>query len=259
MNELKKQGARQAASGTALAVACEVIFLNQPTASEMREVIFGVGGLLEGLSPGKILVDQSDGDPDATRALARELAVKSVTLIDAPVSGHYRDDTPSPETVMVSGPADVCEKLRPVLEGICSKVFYCGGVGNAQVVHLVNNAMSAATQIATLEVMAMGKKFGLSLETMAKVVNLGSGRNRTSEIMAPRLAAGQKTSDCPLPRMANLMNLFVQLGTRRGASMIATNVGRGLLQASAHRFGEDGDMDDTARLVESMANTNLHH
>jgi 3-hydroxyisobutyrate dehydrogenase len=235
-----------------------VIFLNQPTASETREAIFGIGGLAEGLSPGKILVDQSDGDPDATRALAGELAAKSVTLIDAPVSGHYGCDTTSPETIMVSGPADICEKLRPVLQGFSAKVFYCGEIGNAQVVHLVNSAMSAVTQIATLEVMAMGKKFGLSLETMAEVVSLGSGRNRTSEIMAPRLAAGQKTSDFPLPRMANILNLFMQLGTRRGASMIATNVGRGLLQASAHRFGEDGDMDDTVHLVESMANTKLH-
>ncbi|MFL5274208.1 MAG: NAD(P)-binding domain-containing protein, partial [Anaeromyxobacteraceae bacterium] len=45
----------------------EVVFTMVPATADVERVIFGPGGLVEGLSPGKAVVDASSIDPAATR------------------------------------------------------------------------------------------------------------------------------------------------------------------------------------------------
>ena len=80
-------GAIPVQDGASLARECDIVLLCLPRSSDVRDAIFGEGGLLEGLEPGKVVVDQTSGDPDQTRQMAAELADKGITLIDAPVSG----------------------------------------------------------------------------------------------------------------------------------------------------------------------------
>ena len=80
-------GAQPAQSLEALGQACDAVLLCLPTSNEVRQAIFGEGGLAAGMAPGGIIVDQTTGDPNATRAMAAELAERGLELIDAPVSG----------------------------------------------------------------------------------------------------------------------------------------------------------------------------
>ena len=56
-------------------------------------------------------------------------------------------------------------KVRPVLDCMGTDFFHCGErVGNGQTMKAVNNMMNAGCRLATLEAVAMGRKFGLSLD-----------------------------------------------------------------------------------------------
>ena len=66
---------------------------------------------------------------------------------------------------------------------------------------------------ATLEVVAMGRKMGLSLESMTDVINKGSGRNRTSKVMLQTIIDGKSSSSSfVMSLMLKDMNQAISLG-----------------------------------------------
>src|SRR5262249_19440481 len=74
-------------SPKALAADSDLVMTCLPTSKEVQDAIFAGDGLAAGLKKGSIIADMTTGDPNATRAMARDLATAGITLIDAPVSG----------------------------------------------------------------------------------------------------------------------------------------------------------------------------
>ena len=77
----------------------------------------------------------------------------------------------------------------------------------------VNNAMNAGVRLGTLEVAALGRKAGLSLQCMIEVLNKGSARNQTTEKMLPAIAEGKASTNFALSLMLKDVNLALALAT----------------------------------------------
>lgn len=257
VDEFAGNGAIPVQDGASLARECDVVLLCLPRSANVRQAIFGPGGLIEGMEPGKIIVDQTSGDPDETRAMAAELAEQGFTLIDAPVSGGPRGADAGTIAIMAGGPMDVFEKVKPVFESISPNIFHCGDIGNGHVLKLVNNTIGACCRIATLEAVAMGRKYGLSLEKMTEVINKSSGRNMATEHMLPNLIAGKQSSNFAMSLMLKDVSLATRLGINCGAPMMVANITRGLLQTGVHKYGEEVGMDETVPLIEEMADVRI--
>lgn len=250
-------GAIPAQNGAALAQTCDVVMLCLPRSSNVRQAIFGEGGLIEGLEPGKILVDQTSGDPDETRAMAAELAEKGITLIDAPVSGGPEGADAGTIAIMVGGPVEAFEKVKPVLEAISPNIDHCGDIGNGHVVKLVNNTIAACNRLAMYEAVAMGRKYGLSLQTMSDVINKSSGRSGATERALPAMLEGKQASNFAIGLMLKDVGLATKLGNNCGAPMMLANIARGLLQAGTYELGESANLDDITAQIEAWADVKL--
>lgn len=255
----EKLGASVALSAAELARRCDVVVLCLPRSSDVRQAIFGAGGLAEGLSAGKIVIDQTGGIPSETREIAMQLAERGVAMIDAPVSGGVSGAATGTITIMASGPDDIYEKALPVLTAISPNVFRCGvRVGDAQAMKLVNNVLSAGCRLATLEVVAMGKKMGLSLKEMTDVINKNSGCNRTTKLMLQAIVDGKPSSSSfTMSLMLKDMNQAISLGMECGAPMVITNIVRGLLQIGVNTLGESAQLEAILGLIASMAGTKI--
>src|SRR5205085_7637020 len=83
---LAGRGARGVATAAEVARASDVVVLCLPRSADVRSVLFSEAGLAAGLSPGKLVIDQTSGIPAMTRAMAQELASRGVAMMDAPVS-----------------------------------------------------------------------------------------------------------------------------------------------------------------------------
>src|SRR5437899_560228 len=64
-------GASAASSAAHMARECEVVVLCLPRSSDVRQVIFGPGGLAEGVVSGQIVIDQTSGTPAETAHIAQ--------------------------------------------------------------------------------------------------------------------------------------------------------------------------------------------
>mgnify|MGYP001159967743 FL=1 len=250
-----ENGAIPAQDGASLARESDIVLLCLPRSADVREAIFGAGGLAEGLSPGKVVVDQTSGNPDDTRAMAAELAEQGITLIDAPVSGGPAGADAGTIAIMVGGAQDAFAKVRPYLESISPNIVHCGDIGNGHVVKLVNNTIAACNRLGMLEAVAMGRKYGLTLETMSDVINKSSGRSGATERLLPAMIAGEESSNFAMGLMLKDVSLATQLGLNCGAPMFLHNIVRGLLQQGVYEHGGDANLDEMISVLEAMADT----
>ncbi|HSW19390.1 MAG TPA: NAD(P)-dependent oxidoreductase, partial [Ramlibacter sp.] len=254
----ESEGAVVAASAKELARACNVILLCLPRSADVDRLVFGPDGLLEGLAPGTIIIDQTSGVPEETRDIARRLQAHDVTMIDAPVAGGVAAAQEGRITMMVSGPARACEQVLPVLQAISPTVVRCGDrLGDGQAFKAVNNVMNAACRLATLEAVAMGRKMGLSLAAMTEAINNSTGRSRISMHALPALLEGRPSSDFALPLMVKDVDQAIALGANAHAPMPIAALTRALLQMGVNLIGPSARLEDMIGLIESMAGTRL--
>lgn len=251
-------GARSASSPKDLARDREVVLLCLPRSSDVERVLFGAGGLAEGLSPGTVVIDQTSGVPEKTRSFASRLADQGVTLLDAPVSGAMAMAIAGKVSIIASGPRAAFDRVEPLLTGISPNVYYCGErVGNGQTMKAVNNMMNAACRLATLEAVAMGRKAGLSLETMIEALNHTTARNFTTQGMLVAIAEGRQSTKFGLALQVKDANQALSMGQDMGVPMPVSQAARSLLQIGLNTLGPQAQLEQMIGIVESMAGVRL--
>lgn len=249
-------GASAATSPAEVARNSDIVLLCLPRSSDVEKVIFGSGGLSEGLSQGMIVIDQTSGVPGETREFARRLSALGVSMFDAPVSGAMATAIAGTISIIASGPLDAFERARPILTSISPNVFHCGErVGNGQTMKTVNNMMNVGCRLATLEVVAMGRKVGLSLQTMIEAINATTARNFTSQGMLPAIAEGRQSTKFSLALQVKDIHQALSLGADERVPMPIGGAARALLQIGLNALGMDAQLEQMIGVIQSMAGT----
>jgi 3-hydroxyisobutyrate dehydrogenase len=250
---LEGAGAAVASDLPELARSSDVIIISLGSHSDVREIIFAADGLAQGLSAGKIIIDQSLGLPDDASALSEELRNHGAILLDAPVYTESLDAAPDTTAIMCGGPVDAFESIRPVLSSLCPNVVYCGDSGSGRAAKLVVAAVAACNRLITYECATVGVKNGLALEHMAAVLNKSSGANSASARVLPALGDHGRTADVPLGTAVEELKLASRLAMQCGAPLLFANLARSMFQAAASEFGATATIDEIARVFEASA------
>lgn len=256
--DLVEMGAKAASTGAELARACDVVMLCLPRTSNVREVLFGSGGVQEGISAGKLVIDQTSGVPQETAEIARRLENQGVMMLDAPVSGGIPAAKSGTVSIIASGADAAWDMAAPVLEDMSSKVFRCSGrIGDGQALKLVNNAMGAGYRMVVLELAALGIKAGLSLGEITQRLNAGDGANFTTRKMLVAKLEGKASTDFSLSLMVKDLNEALELGLQTGSPMPVTSAARSIMQIGLNTLGGSARLEDVFRIVGSLAGVDL--
>ena len=178
---LMERGAQVANSPAEVASSVETVLVSLPSPNSVQEVALGPNGLING-SALKIYIDLSTTGPQVAAEVAKQLGKKGIVTLDAPVSGGVPKAEKGTLTIMVSGPSQTFEHVRPILEVVGNILFFIGEKpGLGQMMKLVNNLLSATVLAASCEAFVLGTKAGLNPEVMLKVINSSTGRNSATE------------------------------------------------------------------------------
>ena len=168
---LEKQGAKGAKSPKEAAQGCEAIFAILPIGSIVEKVVFGPDGIVDGMSGNAIFVDMSTILPDETRQIGKRLVDRGFSMVDAPVGRTSAHAVNGKSTFMVGGKKQDIDRVVPFLECMGEAITYCGDLGSGSVVKLVNNYISAVSNLVTAEGLALGLKSGVSQDVMVEVIS----------------------------------------------------------------------------------------
>lgn len=253
VDALLAEGAVAAPDLVSLARTCDIVFICVPTSDVVRKVLFAPGGLADGLSLGKIVVDQTTGDPWATREIAEALAHRGISLIDAPVSGGPAGAAAGTIATLCAGPLQAFETVRPVLALTGPGVVYFGETGNGHIAKLIKNAMGACNRIITYEAATLAMRLNVGFDDLAAAVRAGPGRNHTSERILPVLAGGGQTASLRLELMVKDLGLACKVGRSCGAPMAIAHAVLSMFESAVYVLGGSANIDEIARYVADHA------
>jgi len=180
-------GAVEALSPSAVASAAEVVILCVSDTPDVEAVLFGEGGLADGLNEGALVIDCSTIAPGATRAFAERLAERGVSLIDAPVSGGSEGALKGTLTIMVGGADEDVARARPVLEAMGSTITHMGPVGAGQTTKAVNQVILSGVYLGVAEGMVLAMKSGLDARQVAEALAGGAAGSWVLQNRAERM------------------------------------------------------------------------
>jgi len=147
-DKLSRCGARAAGSARELGASCDLVVVSLPDPAAVRAALAGPDGLLEGASPGAVVLDTSTVSPATSRAMHALAAERGIGYLDAPVSGGEPFATgvdgarAASMTFMVGGDAAAFERARPAMEVLGSRFFHLGPSGSGSTVKLISNLCS---------------------------------------------------------------------------------------------------------------------
>lgn len=188
--QLLSEGASWAENPADVANRSDVVITCVPDTPDVRAVLVGERGVIAAARPGLICVDMSTISPVATKEMGQILEGKGVTLIDAPVSGGEIGAIEGKLSIMMGGPKEAVEKVRPVMEVMGRTVTYCGPLGSGQMTKLANQTMVIHTIMSLAEGLAFAEKAGLDLETTLKVTSAGAAASHSLKALGPKVIAG---------------------------------------------------------------------
>ncbi|GGS39475.1 NAD(P)-dependent oxidoreductase [Deinococcus knuensis] len=236
------------------AAGADVIFTCLPTSAEVSEVL----SVMEPhLKSGAVWVDCTSGHPQAAPAQRERLAARGVTLLDAPVSGGTAGAQAGTLTVMVGGPAEALEAVRPHL-AFAGKVVHVGQSGAGFAVKAVNNALLGVTLWATGEGLAVLARAGVDLGAALDVINASSGRSNASQnLIGQRVLTREFPATFALGLLAKDAGIAADLtGEVRGSAPLLAQTAA-LLRAAERVVGADEDHTAALKLIEQMNDVEL--
>jgi len=246
-------GAARAASPAEAAAGADIVITCVSDTPDVRVILLGDNGVIEGAKKGTVVVDMSTISPSATREMAVTLAKKGIRMIDAPVSGGSEGAQKGTLAIMIGGASDDVEKVRPVLEAMGKTITHVGPIGSGQLTKAINQVVIAATYLGVAEGMALGLKAGLDME---KVVAAIAGGAAGSWVLDNR-ASFMVKNDYPLGFRVRLhakdlkiaLEAAREIGVTLPVSALVEQVESGLI---GRGFGDE-DVSAMARSIRELS------
>jgi 3-hydroxyisobutyrate dehydrogenase-like beta-hydroxyacid dehydrogenase len=190
VDRLAERGLKPCASVAEVAASADVIFLSLPSGRAVEEVCLGMGGIVAAKGRVHTVVDMSTSAPKLMAELAQKLAAQGMSFLDAPVARTRQAARDGTLSIMVGGPADGFEAVRPYLACMGSEATHCGGHGAGQVVKILNNMVLFMTGQALGEALAIARNAGVDGKLLFEVMSKGSAdsfavRNHGLKAMVP--------------------------------------------------------------------------
>ena len=188
---MAKLGARVAGSLDEITRQCATLVLCVFNTDQVEQVIEGKGGVLDAMGDApepRTLICTSTCDPDRLAALAARVAPRGAQFLEVPVSGTSRQVAEGDGVGLVGGDRAVMEQAAPVLDAICPRRYYLGGVGNGSRAKLAVNLILGLNRAAIAEGLVFAERLGLDREAFLDVARGSAAYSQVMDIKGPLMA-----------------------------------------------------------------------
>ncbi len=252
--ELTQKGGTPCRNAAEVARASDVIITMVPDTPDVEAVLFGPGGVAEGLSRGKIVVDMSSISPVATKEFARRLEAMGVEMLDAPVSGGEVGAKNATLTIMVGGKQAVFDEVKPIFEKLGKNITLVGPSGDGQTCKVANQIVVALTIEAVAEALVFASKAGADPARVRQALMGGFAASRILEVHGERMIRRTFEPGFRIALHQKDLNLALQAARSLGVSLPNTATCQELFNACSAHGGAGWDHSALVRALELLAN-----
>jgi len=191
VDELVAAGAERADDPADVARRATRVITMLPDGPDVAAVLEGPRGVFSAIQPGTILIDTSSIAPAVARQLAARAGERGATMLDAPVSGGEIGAVNGTLSIMVGGPQQAFDMVKPVLDamGNPERVVRIGESGSGQVCKVCNQMVIGGTLGAVAEAFALARKAGVDAARVREALLGGFAASRVLEVHGERMLA----------------------------------------------------------------------
>ena len=247
LNFFVSHGAIKCLSPSEIASDTDKVFLCLPTSSIVEKVINGDKGIFKTAKQNSFIIDMTTGEPEITRELSKNLLLRDINFIDAPVSGGPKGARLGNIAIMIGGTEKQFSIIKPIMDDISSNIFYAGEIGSGHAIKAGNNLLNLICRMATFEVISMLVKDGVDPEKAVNIIQKSSGRNYATEITLPdNILSGKMFQGFSTGLMKKDSGVALQIANSNTIDMPLGKLAQKLLNETIEEFGIDADMSKVA-------------
>jgi 2-hydroxy-3-oxopropionate reductase len=252
--ELLDQGAQVRDSGRAVAQESDIVIVMVPDTPHVAAVLFDEGGVAQGLSAGKVVVDMSSISPIETKQFAARINALDCDYLDAPVSGGEVGARAASLTIMVGGSAEAFSRVRPLFELMGKNITLVGGNGDGQTTKVANQIIVALNIEAVGEALLFAARMGADAGKVREALMGGFAASRVLEVHGDRMVKRTFDPGFRIELHQKDLNLALSSARQLGLSLPNTATAQQLFSACAAHGGKAWDHSALVRALETLAN-----
>jgi len=241
-------------AGTPKEVAhnAECIFLCVGTPAMAEQVILGEDGVIAGARPGAIVADASTISPSGSRKIGAALGKKGVHYLDIPCTGSTPGANAGTLTFMAGGDQALLDKIRPWMEPMGKRIYYCGSAGMGLQAKLSQNLILSNILQAFNEGMILATKGGVDPKLMLEILSNSAAKSGLIEFKAPYVLNRDFSPQFSVKWMDKDIGLMLESGQELNVPLPLTGLTRQIFQAAIAQGHAEEDICSTIKVLESI-------
>ncbi len=246
------------AGGTVCATPAEVarqaecVFICVGDSAMSESVILGPEGLKSGGNEGLTIVDASTVSPSSSRRIHEELAKARIDFLGAPCTGSTPGAINGTLTFMVGGDEKVFERVRPWLEVMGKKLYFCGGPGMGLHAKLTQNLVLSNLLQAFNEGIVLSTKAGVDPALMLDILSNSAAKSGLIDYKAPFIFRRDFEANFSVKWMHKDIGLMLESAQELDVPLFLTGLTRQLFQTAITRGHGEEDICSTIKVLEEL-------
>jgi len=155
----------------------DIVFCCVGNDDDVREVLIGERGALQGMSEGAVVVDHTTASAELARELYVDCKARSMDFLDAPLSGGQAGAENGQLTIMVGGDQSVFDRVSPVMDCYAKATTLIGSAGSGQLAKMVNQICIAGVVQGIAEGLHFAKRAGLDQARVIASISKGAAQS----------------------------------------------------------------------------------
>jgi 3-hydroxyisobutyrate dehydrogenase-like beta-hydroxyacid dehydrogenase len=179
-------GVQPGASAADVAQACDVVLICVINAAAVEDATLGARGIGSVDIAGKVIVDHSTTELDATSRIAVALGQKGAAFVDAPVSGGPGAAKAGTLAIMAGGSDAAIGRISALMRDL-GQMTHMGGAGTGQATKLVNQTLVLTNYCVLAEALRLAQAYGVDARKIPQALAPGHAGSNLLNALFPRM------------------------------------------------------------------------
>ena len=231
-------------SPTEVAELCDVI---QIFVADDEALLEMMRQLSPGLTAQHIVTVHCTVAPESIRAAAEIVQRRGARLLAAPFTGSKVAAENGQLVYYIGGDEAALKEARPILEASSKEIVVIGGIGDAMVLKVATNLVTAATAQVAAEALALVSKAGISKDLFGRAMKSNASNSTTLEMKVPMMLAGDYEPHFSVKHMLKDVRIAAKMARDFSLDLPVAEVSRDMLLAELKQGRGDEDYSSVAQ------------
>lgn len=166
-----------------------------------------------------VIINHATVDPESTQKAATLVADAHGAFLDCPFTGSKMAAEKGALVYYVGGDPTVLDRVRPLLEISSKEILYLGEIGEATLLKIITNMITASTVEVLAEALALTRANGIDPDKLAQALAHNACGSALTAMKLPTLVSGDYAPHFSLDNMFKDAQFALDLAKNQGLEL----------------------------------------